>query len=167
MSMRAFLAAALLTLTGCGGDGAQREVRLLAPAGLVDDGSTLPARDVVRRFERETGCEVDTRVYDEQEDVVAIARRRNVDAVAGTDTVLRRLRRAGELRPGSTPLPPEELVELTLDGGVTVTIPRELATAFPGASVRPAGRRIVACAVRKDAPNAACTRRWMAYVASQ
>ena len=44
------------------------------PAGIAGD---------VTHFERETNCRVDLRVYDEEEDVEAIARRRDVDVVAG------------------------------------------------------------------------------------
>ena len=74
MGKRALVAAALLAVAGCGGGEPQREVRLLAPVGLVGD---------VAPFERESGCRVDLRVYDEGEDLDAIARRRDVDVIAG------------------------------------------------------------------------------------
>lgn len=103
--MRALLAAGLLTvLAGCSGDSAPREVRLLAPVGIAKD---------VTRYERQTGCRVDLRVYDAGEDLAAIARRRDVDAIAAPTPA------------GRDPDVVEELVRLTLEAGVVLTIPRD------------------------------------------
>jgi hypothetical protein len=138
-------AALLLALSGCGGDNdVQREVRLLAPAGIVED---------TTGFERETGCRVDLRVYDDDEDVDAIARRRDADVVAGP------------VPPGRTPDVSVELVRVTLERGVELTIPRELASAFDGL-VRPAGRRSIVWTIRGEGDNEACARRWLDYATS-
>jgi hypothetical protein len=147
MATRAFLAATLLLLAaGCGGDtNPQREVRLLAPAGLVDD---------VAPFERRTGCRVDLRVYDENEDMAAIARRRDVDVVA---------RPVPRGHPAHDSV---ELVRVTLDDGLEVTIPKTLAAAFPGVH-RPAGRRRTAWVIREDGENERCAERWLDYATSQ
>jgi hypothetical protein len=149
MSVRALLAAALLTaLAGCGGEGSEQELRLLAPVGIVEDGDE-------RRFERETGCRVDLRVYDEEEDVDAIADRRDTDAIA---------------RPtpnGSIPHLSEEMVRATLEGGVVVTIPRELAPALSPVKVRPAGRREISWVLRDKGDNRDCATRWIAQAISQ
>jgi putative spermidine/putrescine transport system substrate-binding protein len=101
MSVRTVLAAALLAaLAGCGGEETQdRELLLLAPPGYVEDGSTTPAADWVTPFERETGCSVTVRVYDDDEDVVAIAKRRRADAAAATLEHFDRLRVADDLSP--------------------------------------------------------------------
>jgi hypothetical protein len=145
MGKRGLVAAALLTLAGCGGGEHQREVRLLAPAGLVGD---------VAQFERETGCRVDLRVYDEGEDLDAIARRRDVDVIA-------------------TPVPPGEsaddsveLVRITLPSGIEITVPKTLASAFQG-TVRPAGRRSTVWVIREDGDNRDCAERWVDYATSQ
>jgi hypothetical protein len=169
MSIRIALAAAfVLVAPGCGGtSGETREVRLLAPTGYVEDGSTLPDSDWVTPFERRTGCEVDARVYDEDEDVVAIARRRDVDAVAGSEEVLDRLRRAGELLPGSTLQDSVALVRATLASGVELTIPQELAHALRPVLIRPAGHRTTAWAIRKDGDNRDCARRWITHASSR
>src|SRR5919109_3462111 len=107
MVVRALLGASLvLATTACGGDdGAPQELRLLAPAGLGE-------LEHVRAFERKTGCRVDLRVYDEDEDAAAIARRRDADAVA-------------------TLVPPTqargrsiELVRITLEPGLVITVPK-------------------------------------------
>jgi hypothetical protein len=147
MARRLVLAAALLhVLVGCGaGEEARREVRLLAPAGVVDD---------VALFERTTGCRVDLRVYDENEDVDAIARRRDGDVVAGPPA------------PGTTPHVSQELVEVTVAHGLEVTIPKRLAPAFDG-NTRPAGRRSIVWRIRPEGENAACARRWLAYAISR
>jgi hypothetical protein len=148
MAVRLLLAAAaLLVLAGCGEDGesTRQEVRLLAPAGIVDD---------VTRFEQDTGCRVDLRVYDEEEDLDAIARRRDVDVIAGP------------VPPGGEPHVSEELVHITLDSGVEITIPKRLATAFDG-EVRPAGRRSLAWTIRDAGENPDCARRWLDYATSQ
>jgi fructose-1-phosphate kinase PfkB-like protein len=143
---RHLTAALLLALAGCGGDaGTGEEVRLLAPAGIADD---------FARFERETRCRVDLRVYDEEEDVEAIARRRDVDVIAGP------------IPAGATPHVSEELVRVTIAEGLEVTIPKRLATAFE-APARPAGRRSLAWSIREEGENGACARRWLAYVTSQ
>lgn len=147
MAVRLLLAAAsLLAVAGCGGSQEpRREVRLLAPPGVVED---------VTRFERDTGCRVDLRVYDQEEDVDAIARRRNADVVAASAP------------PGATPHVSQELVRVTLDRGLEVTLPRRLAPAFRGLT-RPAGRRSLVWEIRDEGANGACARRWLAYATSQ
>jgi hypothetical protein len=147
MAVRLLLAAALLlVLSGCGEERpASREVRLLAPADLVED---------VSSFERTTGCRVDLRVYDEGEDLPAIARRRNVDVVAGPAP------------PGTEPHDSVELVRVTLERGLEITIPKRFARAF-AKPARPAGRRLTRWTTREDGDNPDCARRWIAYATSQ
>jgi hypothetical protein len=147
MAVRSVLAAfLLLALAGCGGDQeSNREVRLLAPAGLVDDPEA---------FERRTGCRVDLRVYDDGEDLDAIARRRDVDVVAAP------------VPPGAPADDSVELVRVELASGLEVTIPRALASAFEGPA-RPAGRRRTAWVIREDGENEACAERWLDYATSQ
>jgi hypothetical protein len=146
MAARRYLAAALLfVLAGCGrGAEPGEQVRLLAPAGVVDD---------VTSFERETGCLVDLRVYDEEEDVAAIARRRDVDVVAGP------VPSGGEAHIA------EDLVRITVAKGLEVTIPKRLAPAFQDRG-RPAGRRLLAWSIREEGENDPCARRWLAYATS-
>jgi hypothetical protein len=148
MSMRALLVAALLTtVAGCGGDD-QREVRLLAPAGIVSDADAA-------RFERETGCRIDLRVYDADEDVEAIAGRRDTDVVAAPTP------------DGEAPDIAEQLVRATLRDGVVVTVPRRLAVALDPLLIRPAGRRELSWTIRDEGDNDDCARRWIAYATSQ
>ena len=136
---------AALVVTGCGSDRESRpEVRLLAPAGVVRD---------VAGFERESGCRVDLRVYDEQEDVAAIARRRDADVVAGP------------VPPGGTAHVSEPLVRITITRGLDVTIPLRLASAFDRPA-RPSGRRSLAWSIRPEGENDACARRWLTYATS-
>ena len=147
MAARALLAAALLSaLAACGGEEkARTEVLLLAPAGIADG---------VGGFERATGCRVDLRVYDEDENVAAIARRRDVDVVAGP------------VPPGRTPDVTEDLVRVRLERGLEVTIPKRLARAFDRPA-RPAGSRAYAWTIRDEGENETCARRWLDYVRSQ
>jgi hypothetical protein len=147
MAIRLVLAAALaLALAGCGGDSTtRREVRLLAPAGVVDD---------VAPFERRTGCRVDLRVYDEGEKIDAIARRRNADVVAGP------------VPPGQVAHDTVELVRIELDDGLEVTIPKALASAFEG-TPHAAGRRATRWVIREDGVNEDCAERWLDYATSQ
>lgn len=150
MAVRRHLAAGLLlALAGCGGGGgnddSRGEVRLLAPVGVAPD---------VARFERETGCRVDLRVYDPNEDVDAIARRRDTDVVAGP------------VPPGGTPHSSEPLVRITIAKDLELTLPKRLASAF-NRPTRPAGRRSLAWSIRPEGDNDACARRWLAYATSQ
>jgi hypothetical protein len=147
MAIRLHLAAGLLlALAGCGGDGDSRaEVSLLAPVGVAPD---------VARFERESGCHVDLRVYDEEEDVAAIARRRDADVVAGP------------VPPGVTPHFSEPLLRITIANGLDVTIPKRLAPAFDRPT-RPAGSRSLVWSIRPEGDNDSCARRWVAYATSQ
>lgn len=147
MALRLVLAAALVAaLAACGGDDeATREVKLLAPAGLVGN---------VAAFERQTGCRVDLRVYDDGEHLDAIARRRDVDAVARP------------VRPGERADDSVELVRITLEPGLVITIPKELAPAYDRPT-RPAGRRLTRWAIREDGENPGCARRWVDYATSQ
>ena len=145
MGKRALVAGALLALAGCGGSGDRREVKLLAPAGLVGD---------VTPFERETGCRVDLRVYDEGEHLDAIARRRDVDVIAEP------------VPPGERADDSVELVRVTLRSGIEITVPKKLASAFRG-TVRPAGRRTTAWVIREDGDNPDCAERWLDYATSQ
>ncbi|HKF14190.1 MAG TPA: hypothetical protein VKB13_03075 [Gaiellaceae bacterium] len=147
MAVRLLLAAALVaTLAGCGADDkTERELKLLAPAGVVRD---------VTAFERDTGCRVDRRIYDDDEDLAAIARRRDVDVVARP------------IRRGETPDDAVDLVRITLEPGLEITIPKELARAYDRPT-RPAGRRLTRWTIRQDGENPECARRWLAYATSQ
>ena len=148
MSMRALLAATLLTATGgCGGD-ERREVRLLAPAGIVSDADAA-------RFERETDCRVDLRVYDPNEDLVPIAKRRDSDAIAAPT------------RDGETAHVTDEMARLTLKDGVVVTVPTRLAAVLDPVETQPAGQRRLTWTMREEGDNDDCARRWIAYATSQ
>ena len=144
MSIRALLVATVLALAGYGGDESTREVSLVAPVWIGAD---------IQRFERESGCRVDLRVYDEGEDLNAIAERRDVDIVARP-----------ALRPPIDET--EQFVRVFLSGGADVTIPRELASAFPGRK-EPAPPRSIRWEARPEGDNEACARRWIAYATSQ
>jgi hypothetical protein len=147
MSMRPLLAAASLTvLVGCGADSETREVRLLAPVGVAEN---------VVGFEQETGCRVDLRVYDDGEDVDAIARRRDADVVARPTLA------------GGRADVVQTLARVTLEGDVVVTIPRELTSGFDAVDVRSAGRRRLSWTVRDEGDNDDCARRWIAHATSQ
>jgi hypothetical protein len=146
MSIRLPLAAVLLALAGCGGSNfPAHEVRLLAPAWALDD---------LAAFERRTGCRVNLRVYDEDEDLGAIAERRDVDVLAAP------------VPPGGDSDRTEEFVHATLEGGVRVTIPASLASAF-GGSTRPAGRRSIRWLSREEGENPECAARWVDHATSQ
>lgn len=147
MSARLLLVALVALTAGCGGS-AQREVRLLAPAGVVDDADA-------HRFERATGCRVDLRVYDAGEDIDAIASRRDTDVIAARTPH------------GEKPDIVEELVRASLSGGVVVTVPSKLAPALEPTDVEPAGRRRLSWAIRPAGENDDCARRWLAYATSQ
>jgi hypothetical protein len=148
MSARAVLTAALLiALAGCGGE-ERREVRLLAPVGIVSDEDSAT-------FERETNCHVDVRVYDSDEELDAISRRRDTDAIAAPT------------RNGETPHVSEALAQLTLKDGVVVTVPARLAPALEPLLIRPAGRRDLTWSIREEGDNDDCARRWIAYATSQ
>ena len=147
MSTRALLTAALVAFTGCGGD-EQGEVRLLAPVGIVSAADSA-------RFESEADCRVDLRVYDPDEDLDAIADRRDTDAIARTT------------REGETAHISEQMARLTLKGGVVVTVPRRLAAALDPVETRPAGRRRLSWTFREEGDNDECARRWIAYATSQ
>lgn len=143
--MRTSVAAApllALALAGCGSGATHtREVRVLAPPGLV--GNVTP-------FERATGCRVDLRVYDDGEEIAALADRRDADVVAAPVP-------AGHRAHDSV-----ELVSVTLDGGLTITVPENLAAAFSGPTRR-AGRRRTVWVIREEGENATCAQRWLAY----
>jgi hypothetical protein len=146
MAVRLVLAAALLLLSACGGEGSPAdEVRILAPADLVGN---------VADFERETGCRVDVRAYDADEDLAAIARRRDVDVIAAPTP------------PGTRPHDSVELVRITLEPGLEITVPRRFAAAFDKPA-RPAGRRSTRWTTRDEGENPDCARRWVAYATSQ
>jgi hypothetical protein len=148
ISAQALLTAALLTaVAGCGGE-ERSEVRLLAPVGIVSDAEA-------DRFERETDCRVDLRVYDPNEDIEAIAERRDTDAIAEPT------------RNGETPHVSEALAQLTLKDGIVVTVPARLATALDPLLIRPAGRRDLTWTIREEGDNDDCARRWIAYATSQ
>ena len=148
MSTRTLLAAALLAgVVGCGGD-PEPEIRLLAPAGVIEDENAAS-------FERRTGCRVDLRVYDAGEDVDAIAERRDTDVLAIPTPV------------GGAVHVSHVLVRATLKGGVVVTVPRHLAAALNPIETRPAGRRDLTWTIREEGDNDDCARRFVAYATSQ
>ena len=73
------------------GDG-EGEVNLIAWAGYVEDGSTDPKVDWVSDFEKETGCQVNTKVGNTSDEMVTLMRTGQYDGVSASgDATLRRL----------------------------------------------------------------------------
>ena len=120
---------------------------LLAPAGIVSDADAA-------RFERETDCRVDLRVYDPDEDLEPIAERRDTDAIAAPT------------ENGETPDVTDAMARLTLKDGVVVTVPDRLAAALDPVETQPAGRGET-WTIREEGDNDDCARRWIAYATSQ
>lgn len=145
MAARLLAAAALLTVAGCGSSTAQPHVGVLAPAWIDDD---------IPRFEHQTSCRVDLRTYDEGEDLAAIAKRRETDVIAAP------------VRRGQDGDQVEQFVHVTVDGGVELTIPKRLASAFDGPQ-RPAGRRGIVWLTRDGNGDRRCIGRWVRYATSQ
>lgn len=145
MAARLLAAAALLTVAGCGSSTAQPHVGVLAPAWIDDD---------IPRFEHQTGCRVDLRTYDEGEDLAAIAKRRETDVIAAP------------VPRGQDGDQVEQFVHVTVDGGVELTIPKRLASAFEGPQ-RPAGRRGIVWLTRDGNGDRRCIGRWVRYATSQ
>src|SRR5689334_13520000 len=93
-TLMSVLAAGVLVLAGCGGDGddsagagpgglsvpkvdklaslgqGEGAVNVIAWAGYVEDGSTDPKVDWVSGFEKETGCQVNTKVAGTSDEMV-------------------------------------------------------------------------------------------------
>ena len=125
VSIVALAAAAL----GCGGDGdpAQRGARVIPPAGIempqelgegegelklvawagyVEDGSTDPAVDWVTGFEEETGCRVDVEVGNTSDEMVTLMRSGRYDGVSASGDATLRLIAGGDVAPVNTDLIP-------------------------------------------------------------
>src|SRR5215213_8458839 len=117
------LALAALTAAGCGGDddggggdggsGAQAlkkvgkgegEVNLIAWAGYVEDGSTDPKVDWVSDFEKQTGCQVNTKVGNTSDEMVTLMRSGQYDGVSASGDATLRLIAAGDVAPVNTDL---------------------------------------------------------------
>jgi hypothetical protein len=145
MAARLLVVLALLGLAGCGSSSRQPRVGLLAPAWIDDD---------IPRFEQQTACRVDLRVYDEGEDLPAIAERRETDVIAAA------------VHRGQDADQTEPFVTVTLEGGVEVTVPRRLGSAFTGPRRAAGTRGIVWLPTRKGRGDRRCIGRWIAYATS-
>ena len=82
------------------------EVNLIAWAGYVEDGSTDPKVDWVTDFEKETGCQVNTKVGNTSDEMVTLMRTGQYDAVSASGDATLRLIAAGDVQPVNTDLIP-------------------------------------------------------------
>jgi putative spermidine/putrescine transport system substrate-binding protein len=82
------------------------KVNLIAWAGYVEDGSTDPKVDWVSDFEKETGCQVNTKVGNTSDEMVTLMRTGNYDAVSASGDATLRLIAGGDVAPVNTDLVP-------------------------------------------------------------
>ena len=82
------------------------EVNLIAWAGYVEDGSTDPAVDWVTGFEEETGCNVNVKVGNTSDEMVALMQSGEYDGVSASGDATLRLIAGGEVSPVNTDLIP-------------------------------------------------------------
>ena len=125
----AAVTSALALMVGCGGDddsgsstasvkapeGAKAmeklgqgegQVNLIAWAGYVEDGSTDPAVDWVSDFEKETGCQVNTKIGNTSDEMVTLMRSGQYDGVSASGDATLRLIAGGDVAPVNTDLIP-------------------------------------------------------------
>jgi putative spermidine/putrescine transport system substrate-binding protein len=82
------------------------QVNLIAWAGYVEDGSTDPKVDWVTDFEKETGCQVNTKVGNTSDEMVTLMRTGDYDGVSASGDATLRLIAAGDVNPVNTDLVP-------------------------------------------------------------
>ncbi|WP_406065528.1 ABC transporter substrate-binding protein [Streptomyces sp. NBC_01077] len=85
---------------------AEGEVNLIAWAGYVEDGSTDPEVDWVSAFEKQTGCQVNTRTAATSDEMVALMKTGAYDAVSASGDASLRLIASGDAAPVNTALIP-------------------------------------------------------------
>ncbi|MEV4350572.1 ABC transporter substrate-binding protein [Actinoplanes sp. NPDC049596] len=83
------------------GEGA---VNVIAWAGYVEDGSTDPKVDWVTGFEKETGCQVNTKVAGTSDEMVALMKTGEYDVVSASGDASLRLIYGGDVAPVNTDL---------------------------------------------------------------
>src|SRR6201991_2788316 len=130
-ALAAAMAAGVLVLAGCSGGGGDNEagsgpgglnvpkvdklaqlgpgegsVNIVAWAGYVEDGSTDPKVDWVSDFEKETGCQVNTKIGNTSDEMVTLMRSGQYDGVSASGDATLRLIAGGDVAPVNTDLIP-------------------------------------------------------------
>jgi putative spermidine/putrescine transport system substrate-binding protein len=82
------------------------QVNLIAWAGYVEDGSTDPKVDWVSDFEKETGCQVNTKIGNTSDEMVTLMRSGQYDGVSASGDATLRLIAGGDVAPVNTDLIP-------------------------------------------------------------
>jgi putative spermidine/putrescine transport system substrate-binding protein len=82
------------------------ELNLIAWAGYVEDGSTDPKVDWVSDFEKDTGCQVNTKVAGTSDEMVDLMRTGEYDGVSASGNASLRLIEGGDVDPVNTDLVP-------------------------------------------------------------
>ncbi|MEU9783214.1 ABC transporter substrate-binding protein [Streptomyces phaeochromogenes] len=82
------------------------EVNLIAWAGYVEDGSNDPKTDWVSDFEKETGCQVNTKTAASSDEMVSLMKTGQYDAVSASGDASLRLIASGDAAPVNTDLIP-------------------------------------------------------------
>jgi putative spermidine/putrescine transport system substrate-binding protein len=114
------LVAFMLAFAGCGGDDdegdggealqevgkGEGELDLLAWPGYVEDGSTDPKVDWVSDFEKQTGCQVNVKVFGTSDEAVDLMRTGQYDGVSASGNATARLVEGGDVDPVNTDLVP-------------------------------------------------------------
>jgi putative spermidine/putrescine transport system substrate-binding protein len=119
VSLVAFMA---LFAAGCGGDDdddgggggeelqslgkTEGKLNLIAWVGYVEDGSTDPAVDWVTPFEKQTGCQVSTKVAGTSDEMVQLMRTGQYDGVSASGNASPRLVEGGDVDPVNVDLVP-------------------------------------------------------------
>jgi putative spermidine/putrescine transport system substrate-binding protein len=91
-----------LTKLGAG----EGQVNLIAWAGYVEDGSNDPKVDWVSDFEKETGCQVKTKIGNTSDEMVTLMRTGDYDGVSASGDATLRLIAGGDVAPVNTDLVP-------------------------------------------------------------
>jgi putative spermidine/putrescine transport system substrate-binding protein len=119
VSLVAFVA---LFAAGCGGDDdddgggggeelqslgkTEGKLNLIAWVGYVEDGSTDPAVDWVTPFEKQTGCQVSTKIAGTSDEMVQLMRTGQYDGVSASGNASPRLVEGGDVDPVNVDLVP-------------------------------------------------------------
>ncbi|MCW3049315.1 MAG: extracellular solute-binding protein family 1 [Solirubrobacterales bacterium] len=82
------------------------KVNLIAWAGYVEDGSTDPKVNWVTDFEKQTGCQVSTKVGNTSDEMVTLMRSGQYDGVSASGDATLRLIASGDVAPVNTKLVP-------------------------------------------------------------